>query len=563
MCGASWVLGKRLIAMKVANALKLGSLRGAKVVAGQDGLDREVRWAHVIEIPDPRNAIRAGQLVLTTAFGWPRDESALKEMIQAFVATGIAGVGLAAPKYLEHFPTVMIEEAEASNLPLVEIPWEVRFAQVTQEVNTAIMAEQYRVIERSAAIHRDLTRAALEADTLQDVAVVVGNLTKRSIMFADMGGHLLAHHDEGTGDAIFDAAGRDGRVPDDYVTFLRESGWQETIEQSSGSLRIPSVPETDAAARIVCPIRLKGELVGVVWIIESKEPLGELDMRAAEHAAVVAALIIVNQRRLAMLEARLGSSFLDSILEGHFDNSPHGVERARLLDFNLDDSYRVCIVVVEERLPLSQEGIQRRDSLAERLKQRIHRRGSASMVSTRLNQIVVALPANLDPTLISSCLPPRKALVGIGRARVGPKGVRQSYLEVNSLLPYINPGEVKRYEELLLPRVLAGDAEAQAGFVEDLLGPIRRVRGGDVIADSVLQLAEHGFKRARTAAALGIHPNTLRYRIERGCALAGLDLQTPETRFRLQLAVQLLSLGHKKGTPYLARRHIDAGPDEL
>ncbi len=58
---------------------------------------------------------------------------------------------------------------------------------------------------------------------------------------------------------------------------------------------------------------------------------------------------------------------------------------------------------------------------------------------------------------------------------------------------------------------------------------------------SLLCYARHGFLRNRAAAALGVHQNTLRYRVERVSDLAGLDLHDPEVRFRLQLAAALLS----------------------
>ncbi|MDQ6741530.1 MAG: helix-turn-helix domain-containing protein [Candidatus Dormibacteraeota bacterium] len=64
---------------------------------------------------------------------------------------------------------------------------------------------------------------------------------------------------------------------------------------------------------------------------------------------------------------------------------------------------------------------------------------------------------------------------------------------------------------------------------------------------SVLCFARHGFRRNEAAAALHVHPNTLRYRLERAGDIAGLQLREPETRFQLQLASQLLSLPDKRG----------------
>ena len=112
----------------------------------------------------------------------------------------------------------------------------------------------------------------------------------------------------------------------------------------------------------------------------------------------------------------------------------------------------------------------------------------------------------------------------------------------------IDDTDIYRSEDLLIPRVLDGDREAQADFLETLLGSLQEARGGQVLVDSLLCFAEHGFHRAQAAVALHVHPNTLRYRLERAADVAGLDLKDPDTRFRLQLAAQLLSLPNKKLT---------------
>jgi PucR family transcriptional regulator, purine catabolism regulatory protein len=58
--------------MKLTEILALESLEEARVVAGRRGLESDVRWAHVVEIPDPLPWVREGQLLLTTGYGWPR-----------------------------------------------------------------------------------------------------------------------------------------------------------------------------------------------------------------------------------------------------------------------------------------------------------------------------------------------------------------------------------------------------------------------------------------------------------------------------------------------------------
>ncbi|MGC8474219.1 MAG: PucR family transcriptional regulator, partial [Candidatus Dormibacteria bacterium] len=133
----------------------------------------------------------------------------------------------------------------------------------------------------------------------------------------------------------------------------------------------------------------------------------------------------------------------------------------------------------------------------------------------------------------------------LGRELVGTEGVRRSYREAEAIVDQVPVGQVRRYEEMLIPRVLAGDAEARPAFLEQLFGPLQRVRGGDVLVSSLVALAREGFHQRRTSSRLHIHPNTLRYRLDRAQDLLKLDLADPEVRFQLQLAARVMSLGDK------------------
>src|SRR4051794_25923522 len=57
--------------LSLADVLDLPVVRRAlpEVVVGRPALGREVRWAHVIEMPQPDDLLKGGELVLTTGLG--------------------------------------------------------------------------------------------------------------------------------------------------------------------------------------------------------------------------------------------------------------------------------------------------------------------------------------------------------------------------------------------------------------------------------------------------------------------------------------------------------------
>ncbi len=529
--------------MRVRELLRLEGFRDAVLVAGEAGGGNEVRWAHVVDMPEPAPWVDEGQLLLTTGYAWPADADEERVQLAALAARGVAGIGLAVPGYVERFSDAAKVQADRLRLPLIEIPWNVPFARITEELHRAIVSSQQTAIARSEEIHRALTRAATEGTTLGELAERLGELIGRSITIEDPQGKLLGFHAIAAQD---DPVRRETLArtasPEWLIGELERLGHLERIRSSIDPVRLPPLPQLGLAGRVVCPIRVAGELEGFVWILEGDEPLSELDHRAAEHASLVAALQIAHQRELARVESRLGYASFLTLLEAP-STTPLTLERARLLGFDPDVAYRAGIVLLDEPLPLGRDGVLQREAIVEALRRHLVANGvERPMLGPSLNTVPFLIPDGIGLAAVADALAPHGVRVVFGRVATGTGGVRASYREAREMLGYDGIGRFARYEDVLLPRVLAGDVTAREAFVRELFGALDGRKGADVLREAILRYADHGFAFRRTASALGIHPNTLRYRLERAAELTGLAFDDPDTRFRLQLAVRLLDL---------------------
>lgn len=533
--------------MILREALALDSLKTASVVAGHGGLERDILWAHVVDMPDPAPWVSAGQLLLTTGYAWPADDASLRSLVRVLSERGLGAVGLAVPGYLKTFPAAARAEADMLGLPLIEIPFAIPFAQVTEELHRTILAEQYRIVERSEQIHRSLTRAAAEGKSLADLAHVLGDLLGRSITFEDPDGKLLAFHS--VPDHPEDLARRETleneQSPADLAQALVKSGVAEEIGRSTGPVRVPAMPELGLGPRVVCPIRLGDELVGLVWIIEGDAKLSELDVRAAEHAALVAAVHVAHQRELATTETRLGYASFLSLLEAE-DDDPQALERMRLAGFEPDARHRVGICVIPEPLPLSRDGFLHRERIADQLARALRAGGYKPMLTAALKRVIFLLPEGVEAEVLWSSLADASVRMVLGRAHAGTGGARESYKEALSLLNYADGSAVQTFEEALVPRVLMGDTAAHVAFVDHIFGGLRKRKDGPTLEAVLIALARNGFSLKATAEALGIHQNTLRYRLTKALDVAHLDLDDPESRFSLELAARILDFSNKK-----------------
>jgi hypothetical protein len=106
-----------------------------KVLVGEDCLDRALTGVCTTDLPDPRRYLSGGEIVLTGLM-WRRDPAdsesfaaALAEAGAAALAAGDAALGLV--------PDDLIEACRRHGLPLLEVPVDVSFAAITEQVLAA------------------------------------------------------------------------------------------------------------------------------------------------------------------------------------------------------------------------------------------------------------------------------------------------------------------------------------------------------------------------------------------------------------------------------------------
>ncbi len=102
-----------------------------RMVAGEAGTDRAVRWVHISEIVDPTPWLSGGELLLTTGLQLDRPD-VQRDYVARLAAHGLAGLGLGTGFTLDAVPEAMAEAADVLGVPLFVGPCEVPFMAVTE-----------------------------------------------------------------------------------------------------------------------------------------------------------------------------------------------------------------------------------------------------------------------------------------------------------------------------------------------------------------------------------------------------------------------------------------------
>ena len=524
--------------MRLAQVLKLPSMSRVTLVHVAQP-ECEVRGVHIVDFPNPAPWVRAGQILLTTGYAWPHDDHLQRAMVHQLADCRLTALGLAVPGFFEHMPQAVLDVAAERGMTLFEIPWIDSFARIVEEIHGAIIAEQYRVIQRSEEIHRSLTHAAVEATTLEDLVRVVARQLGHAVSYDDITGRVVAcapasrpsHASEATQDAA-------------YQHWLAEHGYLQRMQRSIRPIVIP--PACGHDRRLACPVHIKRDWVGVLWIeYAGGASPGELDRRAAEHAAVVIALHEAHQRARIGIENSVRYGLLGALLSGQYEAPQQIHERALALGVDLDRPHQLAVVAMRVPLPLSQAHFVRREHLGERISRVVQAHGGAAIVTLLHDQIPFLVA---DPALAQRVwreIAADDLLLALGQPCRGVEAVRQMFDALGQIMPRLAAGACYDAEDLLIPRLLLGDRTAGQAFVEMMLTPLRTSRQSPVLLDTLRRWINHGFNARATAEVLSVHHKTVAYRLDRIAELTGWHLADPTIRFQLQLIDRILSLNDK------------------
>lgn len=122
----------------VKEALKLKGLDKAKLIAGENGLGREIKRVSVIECPESPELFIEGDFFITAFYALKDDEKAQLEMLKALVnakSSGLCVIDL----YLQDLSDEIKQFANDANFPIMILPHNVPYGEIITNVMYAII----------------------------------------------------------------------------------------------------------------------------------------------------------------------------------------------------------------------------------------------------------------------------------------------------------------------------------------------------------------------------------------------------------------------------------------
>jgi purine catabolism regulator len=554
----------------VQDALKVGPLRSARVLAGVDGLSHPLSYVNVMEVPDILKWVKRDELLLTTLYPMRDMTISPGELVRELSQRNLAGIAVKIGRYVDGVPEEMVEAAERERLPLLELQADVSFNDIINSLLAEILNAQANRLRHSQDVHQRFTEIVLAGGGLGEIAENLAALLQNPILIVGPERRVLAAAESAESSGLL--AQMITRQGDHQHLEASEFSDSAKNARAATTRRVLHVGG-EAIPCAVRPIRVGTTLYGSIIAVLSNQELNDGMVMAIDHAATVAAIDIMKQQAILNVERRFQADFLDDLLSGRIQSREAVSARASALAWNLDHPALVMVIAFHRAgqdpaqrwrnhgsfrrdgvrlIDLARGALQkldrgvilweRSDSLVALLSEPCARQSQPALVRQASMQFARQINEELHLAGGEDC-----STIGVGRAYSDPLKLHLSYEESRQALTIgakvWGSGAVTHFEDLGVYRILHHhpDKAELDNFAEEVLGKLieyDRKRNTDLV-DTLDVLMDCNLNISVAARRLYLHYNSLRYRLQKIEELIGPFVDDAHQRFNLQFALRI------------------------
>lgn len=548
--------------ISVEDMLDLEIMDGCNIVAGFKGIKNTVSRVNVVADPDILDWVQEGEFLLTTAYFFEKDNMEVqKELIKDAYENNLAGIGIKVSPYLDALPDEVLSLAEEMNFPLIDIHHSIPLSDIMLSLIKEIFNKQASLLERIERIHERLMEAMLDGKGIGEIIQVIHENIKNPVLlnlnFSNQIFSQLGDLDAITTEELFN----------DMKKFY------ESYDARSKLKRLDEdkiLINDKFVNRMIMPIVLKDDVYGHIFTWSTTTPLGGFDLSIIESASTTIALAVLQELSIKEVEIRYRSEFFEDLISVDARRKNKALERAHFFNLSPDDYY--VIEVMSFKLKFEEE----KDSryFFEHLKDHVNAAVMViedvmnylnlnGLVSTKLNGIQILLgfknANNINARLEDFNNRVYKILedkfsnmdmkIGIGRSYKGLENVNKSFSDAIKAKRTGNvfmDKKIINFNELGIFKILCQDVliEELGDFYTTTLKPLVDYdnKKSTEFVKTLEAYFEHNGNLTRMSEQLYTHYNTILYRISRIEEITNMELDNPNDRLNLEIALKITQL---------------------
>lgn len=527
--------------LTIEDVLKVDAMRGAEVIAGHDGLGRNIKSVTVLDAPDASLWLQGHELALTSTFPLIKRRSGLKTLVEELVARNVAGLGVKLHRYMTTLPEAMTTRANELAFPIIRVPDQMAWIEIISPIFARVLNTDAQHLIRSEEIRSQFTRQLFSGAGLESLMALLYSLLGRPVILTS------------PADAYTMWLPEDASRMDNAMKVLRCSS--TSVEHLASC---PGVMRKRAANFNIVYIRLDqgADPHAYIAAIETDDVIDPPLLHCLAHAREAISMSLLQRRANVSIAREKHNEFVQTLVDASLSagarkaHIARGKERgiplhdryfAAVIKFhNLDEHvFRAVTSLFHAKMDTDHVLVSSLDStrflllIPETDAAGFHIDGGTDCIERYVAE-VTAIQAALD---WNAGISQATGVTHLDRA------LEQADYALSHSLKSGQKCQAKLHDETGLYRLLSHPAMQHdvSRFIDEWLEPLLlydRRRNTRLVATLRAFLDNNGNYR-ETARLMHVHHNTVRYRISQIYTLTRREILNPRLRLQYQLALAL------------------------
>ncbi|RCW62480.1 PucR family transcriptional regulator [Halanaerobium sp. ST460_2HS_T2] len=508
------------MSIKVKDILGLKIFKDSELIAGENGVEKIVKSASLMEVPDIYPYLEAHNILLTTLFPIHQNENAQKELLPKLNKKEISAICIKPGRYVESIPEIMIEQAESLNLPLIRLGDNANLSTMANKILELSLDKHLSTLEFRNNIHEKLMDLFLKGKSLDFLVNSLAEMIKNPVILSDTDFKTISISKD---------------LKDKNIEFIFPNN-DRTIFNKKLKLQIDDhiIYKENL---ITHPIKAGNQCFG--YLLTQKGYLDPENLQLAiEQASLLIASVFYKNNAVLEKEKNFQDAFIRNILQGKIKSQIEAIEKARAFGWELEFPQIMMIIKIftedEVKKKKYYEKILNNDQIEKVFNQ------SLSIYQDKIKTIyindslVVFINAIFDKRIQKNLKDVGEKIidkidvnskVGVGISQViksidrfpAAYKITEKNLDIARILE--QNSFVMKYDEYEIFNLIdkISDFELLNSFLDKKLGKlIRHERESEMnLIETLRVLIDNNFNLKKSAKAMYLHYNTMRYRVEK------------------------------------------------
>ena len=533
--------------------LRMEILQDAKLLAGASGTDQIVTSVNVMVDPNVVNLVSGGELLVSTAYAVRENLPQLLELIPQLKQRGVVALGLKFNSYINEIPQEILILCDTLSFPLFEIPNSISFSQLITPIMTTIVNNQAQMLGDIYELQKALTATMLSGGGLQSIV---------QTLFDRFGNSIAIYNDFFSSFVLACSDRRRESITRRMEDLVRVGSSGRETDSLMSSREVDNVDGL-ICNKIIIPIYSDKKKYGSIYIWEDNREITNVDLAVLEASTSLIALDMIKKISMYEMENNHKASFLDDLLVHDEERQRKSLANAEYFDFDVDAEHRVAVIrVLSGNSTISNSSLYKTNNSIVNILRRVSRDSSIKVLFVnKCDSIVLVfeLPVHEDGnylqhlhSFVDSAMNALEAegilsmvSIGMGRSYADATNLWKSFNEAGRAAACWNIDDVRihSYEDLGVYRFLSYEVlrpELVLFYNETLKVLVDYDHDRDSELVHTLSLYFRcGGNLKRLAEEMGVHYNTVAYRIQRIKELAHVSFDNADQMLNLQIALKI------------------------